>query len=166
MTRSDHDPAPPHPAPPAVPRARARGRERASGAWRAALAALLLAALAACGSGRTGAVRVEDEAPPEREPEGASFVVDSRLVGPVTVYVTTGVARVRLGTINVSQERRWPVPDEMIGRGRTVQLVLDQVGGPSVATERFSVEAGDVVYLTVTEQIFQSGATLRVQQGG
>lgn len=129
------------------------------------LLALTLAVLVACGGARAGGDDGGDGAP-SAERQGANFVIDSRLVGPVSVYVTTGVSRVRLGTINVSQEATWPVPREMVGRGRTVRLVLDQVGGPSVATERFSVEAGDVVYLTVTEQIFQSGATLRVQMGG
>ena len=126
---------------------------------------LALAALVACGGARTGA-GTEGDGPRAAEREGAVFVVDSRLVGPVSVYATTGVNRVRLGTINVSQEKSWPVPEDMVGRGHTVRLVLDQVGGPSVATERFSVEAGDTVYLTVTEQIFQSGVTLRVQMGG
>ena len=129
------------------------------------LLVLALAVLAACGGARAGAA-ADGEGTGAAEPEGARFVIDSRLVGPVRVFATTGVSRVRLGTINVSQEATWPVPSQMVGRGRTVRLVLDQVGGPSVATERFSVEAGDTVYLTVTEQIFQSGATLRVQMGG
>lgn len=129
------------------------------------LAALLTVTVVACGASRgadeehgSGSARVE------RPP--AVFVIDSRLVGPVNVYATNGVARVRLGTINVSQEVRWPVPRDMVGRGRTVRLFLDQIGGPSVATERFAVEDGDVVRLTVTNQIFQSPSTLRVQIGG
>ena len=129
------------------------------------LLVLTLAGLAACGGARAG-TGAEGGAAEVAEPEGAVFVVDSRLVGPVSVYATTGVSRVRLGTINVSQEATWAVPSEMVGRGRTVRLVLDQVGGPSVATEQFAIEAGDVVFLTVTEQIFQSGATLRIQMGG
>ena len=158
---------------PASPRSRSDSRTppppsglaRPSRSGAAPLVLLLaLAALAACGGARAGAGA--DEGAAAAEPEGAVFVVDSRLVGPVSVYATTGVSRVRLGTINVSQEATWPVPAEMVGRGRTVRLVLDQVGGPSVATEQFAVEAGDTVYLTVTEQIFQSGATLRIQMGG
>lgn len=129
------------------------------------LLVLLVTTVLACGAGRTGGE--EGAAGGEAvEREGAVFVLDSRLVGPVSVYATTGVSRVRLGTINVSQEVRWPVPREMLGRGRSVRLILDQVGGPAVATEQFAVEAGDVVYLTITEQIYQSPATLRVRVGG
>lgn len=143
-------------------------RERAGGAaprLSALLLAVLLAGAVACGAGRSGGsegAAASDTA----TRQGAVFVIDSRLVGPVSVYASRGVGRVRLGTINVSQEVRWPVPSDMVGQGRTVRLILDQVGGPSVATEQFAVESGDVVYLTVTERIYQSPSTLRVRVGG
>lgn len=155
------------PAPPAPARARAPRREEARAARRlpALLLAVLLAGAVACGAGRSGE-RESAAASDTATREGAVFVIDSRLVGPVSVYASRGVGRVRLGTINVSQEVRWPVPSDMVGQGRTVRLVLDQVGGPSVATEQFAVESGDVVYLTITERIYQSPATLRVRVGG
>lgn len=136
--------------------------ERPAGSPILALSTVL--ALAACAG--AGSEPGADARAAAARPDQARtvFAVRSDLPGPVTVHALAGGLVVRLGTVAVGREALWPVPPQMVDRGRIVQLRARPVGASrSVTTEAFAVGEGDRVYWRLTHPLPSSIASLRVR---
>lgn len=91
-------------------------------------------------------------------------VVRSDIPGPITIHALAGGLAVRLGTVSIGREARWPLPPMMVERGRIVRLRARPVSAfRSVTTEAFAVGEGDRVYWRLTPPLRSSIASLRVR---
>lgn len=134
---------------------------------RVTLVTCILFGLGACATGGRSVEPQPGTPQAESNPTEALLEIDSRFPGPVTVWATRGVLRVRLGTVTIGRVLRLSVPQEFVGQGRVVRLLARPVGGGGqVTTETFDVDLGDRVMWTVIEPLASSVATLRITVGG
>lgn len=113
--------------------------------WPLLLVALLVAA--ACASTRAG----DDDADREERPTGATLVVTNQAFSDFNVYaITDGGQRTRIGFVNGSSTRRFPLPDRVIGFGQSVRFLVDPIGSSATA-QSFSiyVRPGTEVGITI-----------------
>lgn len=111
--------------------------------WPLVLAVLVLTA--ACATTRNG----DEEGEPR--PEGAVLVVTNQAFADFNVYaITDSGQRTRVGFINGSSSRRFPLPDRLVGFGQNVRFLVDPIGSSATA-QSFSlyVRPGTEVTLTI-----------------
>lgn len=89
-------------------------------AGRTAAFALLLLVFAACAPKNRGSYAATQR---------ATVTVDNQSWVNMNIFVIRNNQRIRLGTVNATSQRTFPLPSSIVGTGTVVRFLADPVGG-------------------------------------
>lgn len=111
-----------------------------------AVTSLLFPALVACA---TTARSEPGVLPPE-----TTLLVENRSLSELRVYALSSGQRVRLGDVGGNANAQLRIPDHLVGGGRQLGFVVDQVGGRQIGTNyQIYVTPGRQVRLLIPAQL-------------
>ncbi|HEX8241877.1 MAG TPA: hypothetical protein VF541_00220 [Longimicrobium sp.] len=106
--------------------------------------ALVLVLAAACGPGRSGS-----QGPRPRVPRTMVHVVNRNFLA-YTVYVSNGLQRQRLGTVQPVSSANMVIPVPFVQTATTLRFIADPIGSDAVGTTfNINVSPGETVQISI-----------------